>query len=309
MIKLLLPLLPPAPAHPALAVCLAGAALGAALWLTAGRWSRSIITLCTVALGAYVGVRLPEWFGWSIDGMGTCFGGAMLLGFTGYVLHRFWVGVGLGSVLACWAALADWMIQGSGHWSWPAWNSVGASAAMVAGSVAGNTAGGVANSLAATSSSAAGAAGVNASLSASADAAGGSSTTLPQYLSTLWHQTPAPMTEVLPYACGAALILGIVIVHLWPRLGTASLWASAGVTLLIGMGVAAVEYASPNTLARVNPRPDEEAAAMIALLAIGLFVQWKIIPHSAGEEGDKADDDDAVMLKFDKRGQSHSPAR
>lgn len=101
-------------------LALATAAAGVACWLVGGRFSRSILTLALVAAGAWVGVRMPRWFGWGIDGMGLGMAGAMLLGFAGYLLHRTWVGVLLGALLTTWAGVAAWAALAPGvHWTLP----------------------------------------------------------------------------------------------------------------------------------------------------------------------------------------------
>lgn len=103
-----------------LIVAAAGSLTGAAIWLMGARFSRTIITLLTVLLGASIGLHLPQWFGWQISGAGPAVGIALLLGVTGYVLHGMWVGIGLGTVLASWAAMACWMALRHGvAWTWP----------------------------------------------------------------------------------------------------------------------------------------------------------------------------------------------
>src|SRR5687767_13021512 len=109
------------------ALALAVTAAGAACWAVGGRFSRALITLTLVAAGAWVGVRLPRWFGWEIDGMGLGMAGAMLLGFAGYLLHRTWVGLLLGALVAGWAGAAAWLALAPGaDWTPPSiawgWN-------------------------------------------------------------------------------------------------------------------------------------------------------------------------------------------
>ena len=105
-------------AAPALALVIA--ALGVGFWAVGGRFSRSILTLALVAVGAWVGMRLPRWFGWEIDGMGLGMAGAMFLGVAGYLLHRTCVGVLLGGVIATWAGFAAWVAVAAGvQWTLP----------------------------------------------------------------------------------------------------------------------------------------------------------------------------------------------
>ena len=109
------------PAALALAAALAGVFVGAVLWLTGARYSRGLITLSAVALGTILGKQLPAWCRWSIDGMGPAIAGAILLGVAAFILHRLWVGLGLGLMLAASAALAVWFfVPEMSRWSTPA---------------------------------------------------------------------------------------------------------------------------------------------------------------------------------------------
>ncbi len=92
----------------ALIAAAVGSLIGVALFLAGAKFSRPILTLTAVAIGTAVGMKLPLWFGWQIDGMGPGVGGAIILGVSAYALHRFWVGLWLGLVLAAWAALITW---------------------------------------------------------------------------------------------------------------------------------------------------------------------------------------------------------
>src|SRR5262245_56130142 len=105
----LLQLLPTDPGGPVLLTTMIGTVVGAALWLLGAKISRPLVTLLTVLGGAMIGMHLPQWFGWQISGAGPAVGGAVVLGVSGYVLHRMWVGIGLGSVLALWAAMGTWL--------------------------------------------------------------------------------------------------------------------------------------------------------------------------------------------------------
>ena len=83
-----------------LVIALSVAAAGLVLSFVGARFSRSVYTLAAVAAGAWVGLRVPRWTGWELDVMATSIGGALVLGFSGYLLHRAWVGLTLGLMLA-----------------------------------------------------------------------------------------------------------------------------------------------------------------------------------------------------------------
>jgi hypothetical protein len=97
-----------------------GAIAGLVLWLAGARFSRTLMALVAVAAGALIGSALPRWCGWTISGMGPAVGLAVVLGVSGFVLHRVWVGMGLGAVLALWASLAVWLLtRGGQEFDWP----------------------------------------------------------------------------------------------------------------------------------------------------------------------------------------------
>src|SRR5687768_12184326 len=98
----------------ALLAALVGSAAGVVLWLAGSRFSRSLVTLLAVSIGALIGMQLPAWFGWEIDGMGVAVGGAMVLGLSGYLLHNTWVGMALSAMLVLWAGTAAWVLAGGG---------------------------------------------------------------------------------------------------------------------------------------------------------------------------------------------------
>jgi hypothetical protein len=109
MLRAFLALLPESLGDCSMGVAIGGAILGAIFWLTGARFSRSLVTLIGVAVGTSVGMRLPGWLGLSIDGMAIGVGGAVILGVSGYLLHRTWIGVYLGALLSLWAGIGSWI--------------------------------------------------------------------------------------------------------------------------------------------------------------------------------------------------------
>lgn len=97
------------------------AVAGIALWLVGARFSRYLVTLAAVAVGTVVGMRLPTWMGWQVDGMGTAVAGAIVIGVGGFLLHRTWIGLLLGLMMALWVGLAVWVaMAGDVQWDWHA---------------------------------------------------------------------------------------------------------------------------------------------------------------------------------------------
>lgn len=94
------------------------AAIGAILWVTGARYSRSILALVAVSAGAVIGMRLPGWCGWQIDGMGVAVGGAIVLGTCAFLMHRTCIGLLLGAVMMLWAGLGTWIaMAGDMYWN------------------------------------------------------------------------------------------------------------------------------------------------------------------------------------------------
>jgi hypothetical protein len=86
----------------------AAAIAGIWLWFSGARHSRAIVTLLGVTMGTCVGMKLPKWCDWSIDPMAPAVGLAVILGLATFALHRFWVGLCLGLLIAGWLALGLW---------------------------------------------------------------------------------------------------------------------------------------------------------------------------------------------------------
>lgn len=120
MLLELLALLPERWTHASPMLAMAGSVVGVVFWLAGGRFSREIVTLALVTVGGVVGMHLPQWCGWSVDGMGLAFAGALVLGVSGYWLDKAWTGGLLAGVLALWAGVGCWLWVGADvTWHWP----------------------------------------------------------------------------------------------------------------------------------------------------------------------------------------------
>jgi len=120
----------------ALLTALVGSAAGAILWLAGSRFSRSLVTLLAVTVGAVLGMHLPGWMGWPIDGMGLAVGGAVVVGLSGFLLHNTWVGLSLSGLLALWTGAAAWAVAGRGaalEIQWPTIDPAADAATVLSG--------------------------------------------------------------------------------------------------------------------------------------------------------------------------------
>jgi hypothetical protein len=120
MLREAISLLPDVVARCPLGTALALCALGVMLWTVGGRVSRSILALVAVAAGSVIGLHLPEWYGWHIEGMALAVGAAIVLGSGVLLMHRTCIGLLLGLGMMLWAALGTWIFMGGGDavWDW-----------------------------------------------------------------------------------------------------------------------------------------------------------------------------------------------
>ncbi len=232
MVQELLPLLPKELGNIALGVAIVGTLIGAGLWLAGSRISRSLVTLVLVSAGGWGGMFLPRWCHWSIDGWAPALGGAIIAGIAGFFVHRLWVAVGLGLVLAAWAAVVTWTLcKGNGVWSLPKFEVT---------------------------------------------------TQFSVYAHDLWLSVPDQVRKILPFACGAAALSGVLAALLWPKLGIVFLYSSAGVSMVVVMGLFAINMARPQWIGLLPARTSSQVTTVLAMVAFGALLQWRIAPSKAG---------------------------
>ncbi|MCC6239972.1 MAG: hypothetical protein IT448_06720 [Phycisphaerales bacterium] len=104
-------------------LALGGVVVGLWMWLMGSHTSKGLIALVLVAVGGMVGRYLPEKMGWSVSGLAMAVGLALAGGVLGLLLHRLWVGVGLGVVLAIWGMCACWVFMHGDYQ--PNWQEIG----------------------------------------------------------------------------------------------------------------------------------------------------------------------------------------
>ena len=198
------------------------------LWLAGARFSRPLLTLLAVAIGGVVGQRLPAMMDWAVNSAATAIGTALVLGLSAYLVHRLWVAIWLGTVLAIWASLGTWYLCRNGAaWTWPAVDA---------------------------------------------------NTTLQAFLAATWDSLPEAVRKYLPATAGVAMVSGFASTLLWPRFGQVLLYSTAGVTLLIGMGVAAIEFGRPEWIWIVPAQTHAQLMLLFGMVAFGAVVQWQRSP-------------------------------
>ena len=101
---------------------------------------------------------------------------------------------------------------------------------------------------------------------------------------SLWNSLGDQTRQVLPFACGAALLTGIGSSVLWPRLGTVMLYSSLGVSLLICLGTSAVLSTHKDWLRVVPDQMSSQMVVLLSLVAFGAIFQWRIVPAKLGDD-------------------------
>jgi hypothetical protein len=157
--------------------------------------------------------------------------GALVFGISGYALHKVWVGMGLGIVLAGWAAVAVFTL---------CTEPLGFALPVVP-----------------------------------------AGTSLEQQAVDLWNALSADARKLLPFACSAALLSGVAISVLWPRVGVVLLYCSAGMSLLLGLGAAVVKSAKREWLAVIPSQTSSQVIVLVSLVAFGAILQWRVAPGTA----------------------------
>jgi hypothetical protein len=231
LLKELLSLLPVVPAEAGQTVVyalLGVACVGAALWACGARFSRGMVALTCTSIGAVLGMRAPQLYGWNVSGAGVAVIGAIAAGVLGFVMHRLIVGVMLGAVMATWAAIGTWVMYRNGQsWSWPVVEPT---------------------------------------------------TTIAQFFTDLWHVLPPDVTRIAPWSAGVAMLSGVALALLWPRLAVPLYWSMAGVSLAVPTGLAAMQYRCPEYLAKVPDQAGAQLVVLGGLVAFGAVLQWGLTP-------------------------------
>src|SRR5687767_12290803 len=201
MVQELLPLLPDVLTTDQAVICVIALLAGVFLWLGGSVWSRGIVTLVAVAIGALLGMYVPRWQMWPANSMALAVLGAVGFGVSAYLVERLWMGLTLGFVLACWAGLGTWMQQRPADFVFPVrdpWQV--------------------------------------------------QHMTPPEYARDLFIRLPVEVQNVLPYAAATAIVSGLAVALLWPRLGRAIGMSLLGVTMTVAFALALVMTQQPRWL-------------------------------------------------------------
>jgi hypothetical protein len=99
---------------------------------------------------------------------------------------------------------------------------------------------------------------------------------LRQFSTGLWSVLPPDVTRVLPWAAGAAMVSGLAMALLWPRIAAALNWSIAGASMWLMVALAALCFVKPDLLGRLPTQTPMQIAALAAIVLFGTGVQWKL---------------------------------
>jgi len=85
----------------------------------------------------------------------------------------------------------------------------------------------------------------------------------------------------MPWACGMAMVSGLAATIVWPRFSTALGWSAIGVSLIVTMGVAAMDFGHRDWLGYLPHHTWAQLATLASMVAIGTAIQWQLQPKPA----------------------------
>lgn len=238
MVQELLPLLPSTLTTEQAVLCLLCLLAALFLWLSGSIWSRGIVTLFAVTIGSLLGMYVPRWQMWPVNSMAGAVLGAVGFGLIAYLVERLWMGLTLGSVLACWAAIGAWIQLRPPDYVFP-----------------------------------------------KPDAFATQFMTPPEYVRDLYLRLPSEVLQILPYATATAMLSGVAIAFLWPRLGRALGMSMLGVTSGVVFALVLVSTQHADWLQSIPTPPTTQAGMLLGLVMVGLLAQWPFLrPRMSRED-------------------------
>jgi len=106
------------------------------------------------------------------------------------------------------------------------------------------------------------------------------------FLQTVWERLPDDVRRILPIAAVTSMLTGITVAVVWPRVALVMLYSLAGVSLLLGMGAAALECLRHDWLGRIPADSAAQLASLLVLVLIGAAIQWRLTPSSKPRAGE-----------------------
>jgi hypothetical protein len=97
-------------------------------------------------------------------------------------------------------------------------------------------------------------------------------------LPQIWQALPADVRRVGPFLCGVGLVSGLAMAVLWSRAAMFTLYSLLGVSMMVVLGISAIELARPQMLGIIPTRPGMQLALLAGMVLFGAIVQWRLTP-------------------------------
>jgi hypothetical protein len=111
--------------------------------------------------------------------------------------------------------------------------------------------------------------------------------TISRFGTQLWSVLPADVTRILPWAAGSAMLTGVAMAIVWPRVATVLNWSLAGMSLVLCAGLALLTYQRPQWIGMLPAQNWSQMTAFGGLVLFGALVQWKLAPRGAVKKAAK----------------------
>jgi len=112
--------------------------------------------------------------------------------------------------------------------------------------------------------------------------------TLRSFVEQLWTALPPGVTRILSFAAGGAMISGLALALLWPRIATALNWSLTGATILLCVALTGMAYAKPQWLGALPGNTWAQVGIFAGTVLFGALVQWKLAPKGAVKKKEAA---------------------
>jgi hypothetical protein len=108
--------------------------------------------------------------------------------------------------------------------------------------------------------------------------------TPPERAHDLYIRLPGEVQEILPYASGTALMCGLALALMWPRLTRAIGMSLLGVTMVLVFGLMLASTQQPTWLAYIPAPPMTQAGTLLGMVMVGLLAQWPFLAAAVARQ-------------------------
>ena len=105
------------------------------------------------------------------------------------------------------------------------------------------------------------------------------------YGKSAWMSLPEDMRRMMPIAGALAMVGGLAAALVWPRVGVVMLHSMLGVSMVVGLGLCAMNVARPEWLGALPAKAWVQLVMVLAMVAFGALLQWQVPPGKTLKQG------------------------